>query len=292
MHQHARDARRPAARPAAPRASRRHRRVEPDRRASRTIAIAASQPRQPLGRLGPDIGGQPRLDRRIGRVERLRRRSRAPRRSRSATGAGASPRPLGRDRHRRVRRPDHRPAQIEAIAVDQQVQPRARPDLQQLDPRPVPPRDLQQPAHQRRRPPRLVGLRRPVEPGQQRRRRARPARARASAAIAVGSVTSPANTARQLGVRARQHQRVQPADEPQRQRVAGRLARPVEHPRARPRCRASARRRAPRTGAHRSARPSCGNNIPGSGTPRGCCPRPPCRYLRRRRMLRLRSPPK
>ncbi|PAV93030.1 hypothetical protein WR25_00543 [Diploscapter pachys] len=126
------------------------------------------QPFLPIGRLDPDIGLQPPRLAFVGQIDRrdidaphppYRDRHRRRRR----------PAPVGREHQRRVRRPHPRAAKVEAIMPDHQVQSRARPDLEQLDPRAVACGDMQQPGHQPRRPPDLVGLRRPVQPRPDRR---------------------------------------------------------------------------------------------------------------------------
>ena len=126
-------------------------------------------PLEPHGVFGPNVGLKPQRLRWVGQINRG---------NIAAFGRYDLDRvfgrrvalPIGREPHRARLRPDLHAAQIIVIAREHQVDPGARADFEALEPRRQSP--ARQPQHRRdeiARPSRLIGLRRAIQPRQQRR---------------------------------------------------------------------------------------------------------------------------
>ena len=185
-------------------------------------------PRETLRQLGPDIGAQPQRLIGVGEIDW---------RDVAALGGDHAgmpigrriATPLGRYSHRGLGWPDRYPAQLEAIAVHHQIDARARPQFKQREVgRATLPSQPQHGRGKAPRAPRLVGLRRSVEPRHEERimcferygDRANRIRNRLARV-----------DRRQDRRRALEVQRVQPARDPERERVGQRRALPTTYPR-------------------------------------------------------------
>ena len=183
-------------------------------------------PLKPHSMFGPDIGLEPQ---RLGRIGQVHRGDIA------ALGRddldGVIGRriafPFGRKPHCTGLWPDFDPAQIIVVPRQHQIDPRAGADFQAVEPRAQ--TTLRQPQHRADevgRPPRFIGLRRSIQPRQQRRLMLVE---RASDDCGIIHALRPVIDLGQRRLDPAQMERMKPARDPQRQRISQRRARPMPH---------------------------------------------------------------